>query len=285
MSVRVYRSSICFRAPQGQRRTPGVLVRRFDGPRKLFQITRRARNRLSREQPAPAPNSGPTAIALRSSCCSANVSLLTPQRTPRPHTLAHTRPHSPPSTPKNRHSPAPPIPSPVWHAPHARPTTSPRPRHFFPPIRPQSRDFATPLTPPHIRAILANARDRPRGHESLPPNGKDRRGIPCGCPAAAKTDCRSARTSSVLLSCSATWRDTYAPNCPRRHYRIEQDRRHSQLRTQQNVTENNRFRLPAEPVPAKACPEAPLSLSNGPAEWACRMGREREQRCWEQPAI
>ena len=69
---------------------------------------------------------------------------------------------------------------------HTRPTTSPRLRRFYPRIRPNPEFSPGLLNYTHMRAILAHARDRPRGLESLAPIGiyapGIRRGIPCGCP-------------------------------------------------------------------------------------------------------
>ena len=75
--------------------------------------------------------------------------------------------------------------------PHTRPTSSPRLRHFFPPIRPNPAFSPALLKHTHKRATLAHARDRPRGPETQPPKrGKapsTRRGVPCGRPVAVKT--------------------------------------------------------------------------------------------------
>ena len=142
---------------------------------------------------------------------------------------------------------------------HTCPSTSPRLRHFSPPIRPNPATRTC-----NIRTFVLSSLTRgtdPAARNPYP----HRRGIPCGCPASPVGALWQRRDTAGRpfrpLSCSATRRDTYVPNCPRRHYRIERDRRHSQLRTQQNVTESNTFRLPAKPVPVKACPE--------PAEWTC----------------
>ena len=231
-----------------------------------------------RKNVTPAPNYRPAAVALRSPYCLANVPR-TPQRTPRPPTPGPIRPQHPEKTVT---FPLRPCLGPDPPLTHARPTSSPRLRHFFPPIRPDPANSPPLLKYPHIRAIIAHARDRPRCPESL----QYRRGIPCGCPASLVgalrplwAPCGSEDTAGRPfrpLSCSATRRDTNVPNCPRRHYRIARDRRRSQLRIQQSATESNRFRPPAKPVPVKACPEpaewacpeAPLSLSIGPAEWA-----------------
>ena len=56
--------------------------------------------------------------------------------------------------------------------PHPTPPTScpsPRLRHFSPPIRPNPAISPTPLKHTYIRATLAQARDRPRRPETLPP--------------------------------------------------------------------------------------------------------------------
>ena len=78
----------------------------------LFQISGRAHNRLPRQQPAPAPDSVPTAIALRSPFRSPNVPR-TPQRTSWPHNLVQTRPTRAHVPRKKRHSRASPVPSPA----------------------------------------------------------------------------------------------------------------------------------------------------------------------------
>ena len=109
----------------------------------LFQITWRPQNRLPREQPAPVPDSGPAAIALRSPCCLPDFPR-TPQRTPRPHTLAQTRPTRSPVPEKNVTFPChpfPALPHPTPHTTHVVPTSAP----FLPTNPPRSRNFATPL--------------------------------------------------------------------------------------------------------------------------------------------
>ena len=93
----------------------------------LFQITRCAQNRLPREQPAPAPDSEPTAIPLRSPYCAANFHR-TPQRTPpaaqsRPHP-AHSRPGTRKSVTLPRH-PFPAQPHPIPRTSHLFPTAAP----------------------------------------------------------------------------------------------------------------------------------------------------------------
>ena len=97
-----------------------------------FQITRCAQNRLPHQQPAPAPNSAPTAIALRSPYCLPNVPR-TPQRTPRPHNLAHPRPIRSPVPEKTSLLRATRS-QPCLIQPHTRLTSSPLLRHFSPPI-------------------------------------------------------------------------------------------------------------------------------------------------------
>ena len=134
--------------------------------------------------------------------------------------------------------------------PHPTPRTpyqSSRLRHFSPPIRPSSAISPTLLKHPHIRATLTQARDRPRGPETLPPTrGKApgiRKGIPCGRPAAVQI--RLSEPCSVPLSSSATRRHSCVPANRRRHYRFARDRRHPQLGGAQNVAETNRIRFPA----------------------------------------
>ena len=155
--------------------------------RSLFQITRCAQNRLPREQPAPAPDSERTAIALRSPYCLANVPR-TPQRSSRPHTSAHTRPIRAPAPRKKRHSRASPVPSPAPSNPADVPSLphvcaiSPHQSAPNPAISPALWKYK------YIRAILARARDRPRGPENRPSHGEDpgiRIGVPCGRPVAA----------------------------------------------------------------------------------------------------
>ena len=149
--------------------------------RSLFQITRCAQNRLPREQPAPAPDSEPTAIALRSPYCLANVPR-TPQRTPRPHPLAQTRPTRAPTPRKKRHSPASPVPSAAPSNPAHVPPLHPRLRHFSPPIRPQSRNFASPLVSMTAHTCYPRPREgpTPRPGNPTPKRGKApgiRRGV------------------------------------------------------------------------------------------------------------
>ena len=192
----------------------------------------------------PESDSGPTAIASRSPCCSANG----PGR-PNPHPGCTPLPTPDPvrsQYPKKRHSPAPPAPGPAPSIPtHILPipTTAP----FLPTSPPQSRNLATALeTHAHlcyarIREGLTPRLGSPTPNRALGPCM--RRGIPCGCPGDSEGT--AGRPRSVPLSSSATRRDICAPNCPSQHYRIAQHRRHSQLRDAQNVAETNRFRLPA----------------------------------------
>ena len=131
------------------------------GSPSLFQITRCAENRLPRKQPAPMPNSEPTAIALRSPYRSANV--------PRTPPIALTRPIRFPIPRKSVTLPRHPfsaLPHPTPRTPHQ----SPGLRHFSPPIRPDPAISPSLLKHPHIRANLAHVRDRPRGPETLPPH-------------------------------------------------------------------------------------------------------------------
>ena len=138
--------------------------------RSLFQITRCAQNRLPREQPAPAPDSERTAIALRSPYCLANVPR-TPQRSSRPHTSAHTRPIRAPAPRKKRHSRASPVPSPA----PSNPADVPSLPHVCA-ISPHQSAPNPAISPPllkytYIRATFTHGRggfqtrprDRPRG--------------------------------------------------------------------------------------------------------------------------
>ena len=158
-------------------------------PWSLFQITRCAQNRLPREQPAPAPDSGPTTIALRSPYCLPNIPR-TPQRTPRPHPLAQTRPIRSPvpektSPSRATHSPA--LTHPTPHTTHLVPTSAP----FLPTNPLQSRNFATALEA-YAQACYPRLREEPtpRPGNHTPKRGKApgiRRGVPCGRTGAVKT--------------------------------------------------------------------------------------------------
>ena len=183
-------------------------------------------------------------------------SLANVPRTPTHTPAAPPRPDPTRSLPRTRkkcHPAAPPVPSPASIQPHTRPTSSPRLRHFFPPIRPNPAISPPLLKDTHIRATLAHARDRPRGPETLTPNGMR----PQASVRASKT---GLRPPDRHLSYSVTRRDTCAPKTPRQHYRFAHDRRHPQLGNEQNDAETNTIRLPAKPVPVEACPEL--------AEWA-----------------
>ena len=146
---------------------------------------------VSREQPAPAPNSGPTAIALRSPYRSANVPR-TAQRTPRWRPLAHIRSIRSPVPRKKRHSPAPPVPGPAPSNPtHAPPI--PVSAQFLPTKPPQSRNFATALEP-YAHPCYPRPREgpTPRPGNPVPTRGKApgiRRGVENWPPA---TDHRPA---------------------------------------------------------------------------------------------
>ena len=122
----------------------------------------------------------------------------------RPHNLAHTRPHSRLRTQKKASLSRPTRSRPCLIQSRARPTSSSRLHHFFPPIRPDPAISPPLLKYTHIRATLAHARDRPRGPETLPPTDKPpgirrgvqtgeapaiRRGVPCGRPALWQWRC------------------------------------------------------------------------------------------------
>ena len=137
--------------------------------RSLCQITRCAQNRLPPEQPAPAPDSEPTAITLRSPYRIANVHRTRPNAHPGRTTSLTPNPFAPPYPEKSVTFPRHPFPA----LPHLTPRTpyqSSRLRHFSPPIRPNPAISPPLLKDKHTRAILAYARNRPRGPETLPPN-------------------------------------------------------------------------------------------------------------------
>ncbi len=208
----------------------------------LSQVTRRAHNRFPRQQPAPAPNSEPTAIALTlsSQCPPADSPTHTPATPPRPNpTLSFPGAPKKPSLSCAARALALPPKRPTGAQPLAHVcAVSP---HRCGPI-PQSRHPL--LQYAYIRATLAQARDRPRGPESLPPVGIMPQASVGASLVGAQCQRRHGRSARRPLSCSATRRDTCAQNSPAGHYRIGQDRRHAQLRTQQNVAELSRFRLP-----------------------------------------
>ncbi len=172
----------------------------------LFQITRRPQNHLPRERPAPTPNSEPTAIAfiLSSQCPPADSPTHTPATPPRP-----TPTLSLPGAPKKlslscaaRALALPPT-RPTGAQPLAHVcAVSP---HRSRPI-PQSRHPLLQFT--HIRATLAQARDRPRGPESLSPDRYNapgiRRGIPRGRPVPTDTRPVGPSTPCPTLSRGVT---------------------------------------------------------------------------------
>ena len=148
----------------------------------------------------PRANPEPAAVAPRSPYCLAN----SPGR-PSPHRGRTSSPIRAPVPRKSVTFPRHPCPGADPHTPCARSTSSPRLRYFFPPIRLDPAISTPVLKHTHIRATLAQARDRPRSPRTLPPTGKDRRGIPCGCPASLlvarrqRRHGRSARLPSVLF--------------------------------------------------------------------------------------
>ena len=131
-----------------------------------------------------------------------------------PHIPTHTLGRTPSPTPgpirarypgKSVTLPRHPFPTPAPHTLPTRPTSSPRLSHFSPPIRSAPAISPPLLKKPYIRAILAHVGDRPLGPETLPPTGKDPRGIPCGCPASLvgalwrRRHCRSPPPYTVLF--------------------------------------------------------------------------------------
>ncbi len=174
-----------------------------------------------------------------------------PNAHPRPYNLAQTRPIRSPVPEKTSLSRATQSQR-CLVQPHTRPTSSPRLRHFYPPIRPNPAISPPHLKHTHIRATLTHGRggfqtrprDRPRGPETQPPNGVRpraiRRGVPRGRTGAVKTRLSNpapSPLSSVLLCHAAS---LLCPKNPLRRYRFARDRRHPQLRGAQNVAETNR---------------------------------------------
>ena len=154
-----------------------------------------------------------------------------PGRTPAPT----PDPFAPPY-PKKRHSPAPPVPTPapsnLSHAPPI-PTTAP----FLPTNPPQSRNFANPLeTPAHPCYPRPREGPIPRPGNPYPHTGK--------APGIVGTSKTGHRPPTRPLSYSVTRRHFCVTTTGARHYRLEQDRRHPQLRVAQNVAETNRIRCP-----------------------------------------
>ena len=197
----------------------------------LFHITRCAQNRLPREQPTPAPNSEPAAIALCSPYCLANVPR-TPQRTPRPHTRAHTRSIRSPVPEKTSLSCAT-----RSHPCPIQPLTRPTNPHDCAISPHQSRNFANPLeTPAHPCYPRPREGPTPRPGNPYPHTGK--------APGIVGTSKTGHRPPTRPLSYSVTRRHFCVTTTGARHYRLEQDRRHPQLRVAQNVAETNRIRCP-----------------------------------------
>ena len=165
---------------------------------------------------------------------------MSPGRPPSPSPDPFAPPYPEKSVTFPRH-PFPALPHPTPRTPYQ----SSRLRHFSPTIRPSSAISPTLLKHPYIRATLAQARDRPRGPETLPPTrGKApgiRKGVPCGRPVAVQI--RLSEPCSVPPSSSATRRHSCVPANRRRHYRFARDRGHPQLGGAHNVAETNR--LPA----------------------------------------
>ena len=161
-----------------------------------------------------------------------------PQRTPRPHHLAHTRPIRAHVPRKKRHSRASPVPSPAPSNPRHVPSL-PHACAISPHQSAPTPQFSPPLLKiTHNCTILAHARNRPRGTETLPPSGIRPQ-------ASVGASLVGVRRGSVPLYYSVTRCHFCDTEKRTGHYRIERDRRRSQLRTAQNVAESNRFRLTA----------------------------------------
>ena len=164
-----------------------------------------------------------------------------PQPTPRRPPLAHTRPIRSPIPRKNRHSPAPPVPGPAHthalHAPCRVPTTA----QFPPPIRSNPATSTPVLKRPHIRAILAHVRDRPRGPETLPPKRSRspgiRKGVPIGSPSAAKTRAVGPSALCPLLPRGATLMPRTAHSSITEFHRIAGSPSYETHKMSQNLTD------------------------------------------------
>ncbi len=135
----------------------------------------------------PTPNFEPAAIALTllSKCPPADSPTHAPAPPPSPKPDPFAPQHPGKTVTLLRH----PCSGPATQTSYRRPTTGPRLRHFSPRIRPDPAISPGLLNHTDIRATLAQARDRPRGPESLPPIGIHasgiRTGILCERPVAA----------------------------------------------------------------------------------------------------
>ncbi len=127
--------------------------------------------------------------------------------------------------------------SPATQTSYRRPTTGPRLRSLSPPIRPNPT-----ISPPPLAIYAHTCYHRPREGQTPRP------GIPTPIRDYAPGIRRGVDDRPLAptrsLSSSATRRDTCVQKCHAGHYRLAQDRRRSQLRTQQNVAEMSRFHLP-----------------------------------------
>jgi len=169
-------------------------------PMGLFQVTRCAQNHHPREQPAPAPKSGPTAIALLllSLCTPADAPAHTPGRTIS-STPGPFAPRCPKKVPPSRVTRSRPCPI----QPHAGTVSSQCLRHFSPRIRPNPA-----ISPPSI-AICAHAcyhlsREGPTPRLGSPTPNRAlgpgiRRGIPCGCPGDSEGTAGRPRSAPCPL--------------------------------------------------------------------------------------
>ncbi len=161
----------------------------FATSQSLLQITRRPQNNLPREKPAPTLNSEPTAIALTllSQCPPADSPTHAPAAPPHPNPTL-----SLPGAPKKQSLSCA---ARALALPPTRPTGAQPLAHVCAVSPHRSRPIPQSRHPllqyAYIRATLAQARDRPRGPESLPPNRDNapgiRRAVPCGRPVPTET--------------------------------------------------------------------------------------------------
>ena len=146
------------------------------------------------------------------------LSPVRPNAHARPHNLAHTQPIRAPSPEKSVTFPRHPFPALLNPTPRTSHLT-PRLRHFFPRIRPNPPISPALLNHTHIRATLAQARDRLRGPKTLPPNGMRPQASVGASLVGALSQLRppggsqdpTERPCSVPMSYSVTRCDTCAP--------------------------------------------------------------------------
>ena len=143
---------------------------------------------------------------------------------------------------KNRHSPALSVlwPFPIYSL--ARPTHANQLRSFFPLFRPHPAISPTLLKQAHIRANLANARNRSCGPKPLPQAGYRPQ---ASVGASLLGALRHRKHGRLALSSSVARRHFCDTPESTGHYGLAQDRLRRQLRIARNHAEMSRFRSPA----------------------------------------